>query len=105
MFEAAETLQRVAWLAVAGGLGLLALGFIHLLLVYAGLLARSKSSWGHWVSRRAFSAALLLLLGAALMQVVAHRALSGHPDSAPAITTAPMEERTQGRSTPGSHGG
>ncbi len=89
MFEAAETLQRVAWLAVAGGLGLLALGCIHLLLVYAGLLARRERGWSRWAGRRSFTAALVLLLGAALMQVVAHRGLSGRPDSSPAIAAAP----------------
>lgn len=89
MFEAAETLQRVAWLAVAGGLGLLALGCIHLLLVYAGLLARRERGWSRWAGRRSFTAALVLLLGAALMQVVAHRGLSGRPDTAPAIAAAP----------------
>lgn len=89
MFEAAETLQRVAWLAVAGGLGLLALGCIHLLLVYAGLLARRERGWSRWAGRRSFTAALVLLLGAALMQVVAHRGLSGRPDSSPATAAAP----------------
>ena len=89
MFEAAETLQHAAWLAVAGGLGLLALGCIHLLLVYAGVLARRERGWSHWVGRRSFTAALVLLLGAALMQVVAHRGLSGRPDTAPAIAAAP----------------
>lgn len=89
MFEAAETLQQAAWLAVAGGLGLLALGCIHLLLVYAGVLARRERGWSHWVGRRSFTAALVLLLGAALMQVVAHRGLSGRPDTAPAIAAAP----------------
>ncbi len=89
MFEAAETLRHAAWLAVAGGLGLLALGCIHLLLVYAGLLARRERGWSHWVGRRSFTAALVLLLGAALMQVVAHRGLSGRPDTAPAIAAAP----------------
>ena len=89
MFEAAETLQHAAWLAVAGGLGLLALGCIHLLLVYAGVLARRERGWSHWVGRRSFTAALVLLLGAALMQVVAHRGLSGRPGTAPAIAAAP----------------
>ena len=89
MFEAAETLQRVAWLAVAGGLVLLALGSLHLLLVYAGLLARRESGWRHWAGRRSFTAALVLLLGAALMQVVAHRGLAGRPEPAPAIAAAP----------------
>ena len=89
MFEAAETLQRVAWLAVAGGLVLLALGCLHLLLVYAGLLSRRARGWGHWAGRRSFTAALVLLLGAALMQVVAHRGLSARPDGAPAIAAAP----------------
>lgn len=89
MFEAAETLQHAAWLAVAGGLGLLALGCIHLLLVYAGVLARRERGWSHWVGRRSFTAALVLLLGAALMQVVAHRGLSGRPDTASAIAAAP----------------
>ena len=89
MFEAAETLQRIAWLAVAGGLVLLALGSIHLLLVYAGLLARRERGWRHWAARRSFTAALVLLLGAALMQVVAHRGLAGRPDAAPAVAAAP----------------
>ena len=89
MFEAAETLQRAAWLAVAGGLVLLALGSIHLLLVYAGLLARRERGWRHWASRRSFTAALVLLLGAALMQVVAHRGLSGRPDVSRAVAAAP----------------
>ncbi len=89
MFEAAETLQRVAWLAVAGGLVLLALGSLHLLLVYAGLLARRQSGWRHWAGRRSFTAALVLLLGAAVMQVVAHRGLAGRPDTAPAVAAAP----------------
>ncbi len=87
MFEAAETLQQAAWLAVAGGLVLLALGCIHLLLVYAGLVARRDRGWSHWAGRRSFTAALVLLLGAALMQVVAHRGLSGRPDNA--IAAAP----------------
>ena len=87
MFEAAETLQHAAWLAVAGGMVLLALGGVHLLLVYAGLLARRERGWSHWAGRRSFTAALVLLLGAALMQVVAHRGLSGRPDSA--IAAAP----------------
>ena len=97
MFEAAETLQRAAWLAVAGGLVLLALGSIHLLLVYAGLLARRERGWRHWASRRSFTAALVLLLGAALMQVVAHRGLAGRPDAAPAVAAAPPagEERAE----------
>ncbi len=89
MFEAAETLQRVAWLAVAGGLVLLALGCLNLLLVYAGLLARRESGWRHWAGRRSFTAALVLLLGSALMQVVAHRGLAGRPEPAPAIAAAP----------------
>ena len=89
MFEAAETLQHAAWLAVAGGLGLLALGCIHLLLVYAGLLARRERGWSQWAGRRSFTAALVLLLGAALMQVVAHRGLSGRPDAVPATAAAP----------------
>lgn len=94
MFEAAETLQRAAWLAVAGGLVLLALGCIHLLLVYAGLLPRRERGWSRWAGRRSFTAALVLLLGAALTQVVAHRGLSGRPDTAPAATAAqePAEE-------------
>ncbi len=86
MFEAAETLQHAAWLAVAGGMVLLALGGVHLLLVYAGLLVRRERGWSHWAGRRSFTAALVLLLGAALMQVVAHRGLSGRPDSAIAAT-------------------
>ena len=89
MFEAAETLRHAAWLAVAGGLVLLALGCLHLLLVYVGLLARRERGWSHWARRRSFTAALVLLLGAALMQVVAHRGLSGRPDSAAAIAAAP----------------
>ena len=88
MFEVAETLQRAAWLAVAGGLVLLALGCLHLLLVYAGLLARRESGWRHWAGRRSFTAALVLLLGAALMQVVAHRGLAGRPEPAPAVVAA-----------------
>ena len=97
MFEAAETLQRAAWLAVAGGLVLLALGFIHLLLVYAGILARKERGWRHWAARRSFTAALVLLLGAALMQVVAHRGLAGRPDAAPAVAATPPagEERAE----------
>ena len=87
MFEAAETLRHAAWLAVAGGLVLLALGCLHLLLVYAGLLARRERGWSHWAGRRSFTAALVLLLGAALMQVVAHRGLSGRSDTA--IAAAP----------------
>ena len=88
MFEAAETLQHAAWLAVAGGLALLALGCLHLLLVYAGLLARRESGWRHWAGRRSFTAALVLLLGAALMQVVAHRGLAGRPEPAPTVVAA-----------------
>ena len=88
MFEVAETLQRVAWLAVAGGLVLLALGCLHLLLVYAGLLARRQSGWQQWAGRRSFTAALVLLLGAALMQVVAHRGLAGRPEPAQAVVAA-----------------
>ena len=88
MFEVAETLQRVAWLAVAGGLVLLALGFLHLLLVYARLLARRQSGWRQWAGRRSFTAALVLLLGAALMQVVAHRGLAGRPEPAQAVVAA-----------------
>ena len=88
MFEAAETLRHAAWLAVAGGLVLLALGCLHLLLVYAGLLARRESGWRHWAGRRSFTAALVLLLGAALMQVVAHRGLAGRPEPAPTIAAA-----------------
>ena len=97
MFEAAETLQRAAWLAVAGGLVLLALGLIHLLLVYAGLLARRERGWRHWAARRSFTAALVLLLGAALMQVVAHRGIAGRPDAAPAVAATPPagEERAE----------
>ena len=102
MFEAAETLQQAAWLAVAGGLVLLALGCIHLLLVYAGLVARRDRGWSHWAGRRSFTAALVLLLGAALMQVVAHRGLSGRPDSA--IAAAPnaanVTNRGVGAATP-----
>ena len=89
MFEAAETLQHAAWLAVAGGLALLTLGCLHLLLVYAGLLARRESGWRHWAGRRSFTAALVLLLGAALMQVVAHRGLAGRPEPAPTVAAAP----------------
>ena len=89
MFEVAETLQRVAWLAVAGGLVLLAIGIVHLLLVYAGLLARRESGWRHWAGRRSFTAALVFLLGAALMQVVAHRGLAGRPEPAPVVAAAP----------------
>ena len=101
MFEAAETLQHAAWLAVAGGLGLLALGCIHLLLVYAGVLARRERGWSHWVGRRSFTAALVLLLSAALMQVVAHRGLSGRPDTAPAIAAAPnAANHTDGAAAP-----
>ena len=88
MFEVAETLQRVAWLAVAGGLVLLALGSVHLLLVYAGLLARRQSGWRQWAGRRSFTAALVLLLGAALMQVVAHRGLAVRPEPAQAVVAA-----------------
>ncbi len=88
MFEAAETLRHAAWLAVAGGLALLALGCLHLLLVYTGLLARRESGWRHWAGRRSFTAALVLLLGAALMQVVAHRGLAGRPEPAPTVVAA-----------------
>ena len=72
-----------------GGLGLLALGGLHLLLVYAGLLARTERGWSRWAGRRSFTAALVLLLGAAVMQVVAHRGLAGRPDTAPAVAAAP----------------
>ena len=104
MFEAAETLQRIAWLAVAGGLVLLALGSIHLLLVYAGLLARRERGWRHWAARRSFTAALVLLLGAALMQVVAHRGLAGRPDAAPAVAAAPPAGKQGVREEPAENG-
>ena len=100
MFEVAETLQRVAWLAVAGGLVVLALGCLHLLLVYAGLLARRQSGWRHWAGRRSFTAALVLLLGAALMQVVAHRGIAGRPEPAQAVVAALPAAEDRGSEKP-----
>lgn len=100
MFEVAETLQRAAWLAVAGGLALLALGCLHLLLVYSGLLARRESGWRRWAGRRSFTAALVLLLGAALMQVVAHRGLAGRPEPAPTLAAAPPAEQEPAETRP-----
>ncbi len=93
MFEVAETLQQIAWLAVAGGLILLALGSVYMLLVYAGLFSRTARGWRHWAARRSLTAALVFLLAAALAQVVAHRGLADRPDAS-SEAAAPSEAAT-----------
>ncbi len=94
MFEIAELLQQLAWVAIALGLALVALGGLLLLLTWLGEGRRARRGWRAWVEARAFTVALVLLLAAALMQVVAHRGLSERPDGAPREESPAVAETT-----------